>query len=237
MKKVIILGATSGIGRELALLYAKKGAKAAIAGRRLRILEEMKGICPEFIIKQIDVTKTTSLAEKLTETARELNGLDLLIISAGVGYLNATLDFSVEKRAIDTNVLGYTCACDWAMNYFKNQGSGHLVGISSIVGLRGSKVYPAYSASKAYQMTYLEALRQKVSKWNIPVYITDIRPGYVDTAMAKGEVVFWVSPVKKAVRQIFRAIEDKKDIAYITRRWGAVAFILKHLPRALYEQM
>ncbi len=101
--------------------------------------------------------------------------------------------------------------------------TGHLVAISSVGGLRGSRQAPSYNASKAFQINYLEALKQKATFLNIAVSITDIRPGFVETDMAKGEGQFWVASVNKAARQIFDAILNKKEIAYIVpERKGAM---------------
>jgi len=166
-----------------------------------------------------------------------LNGIDLIIICSGTGDLNYDLDFSIEKRTIETNVIGFTCACDWALNYFIKQGNGHLVGITSVAGIRGNKEGPSYYASKSYQINYLEGMRQKVISSKKPIYVTDIRPGLVDTDMAKGEGLFWVASVEKAGKQIYKAIKNKKKIAYITKRWRLVYEFLKRIPNIIYEKM
>lgn len=147
------------------------------------------------------------------------------------------MEFEIERRTIDTNVTGFTAVADWTFNYITNQRSGHFAAISSIGGLRGGRQAPAYNASKAYQINYLEALRQKAAKLKIPVTITDIRPGFVDTDMAKGEGKFWVASVNKAAKQIFDAIKDKKKIAYVSRRWRIIAWVFKILPRFVYDRM
>ncbi|MCK9626792.1 MAG: SDR family NAD(P)-dependent oxidoreductase [Bacteroidales bacterium] len=238
MKKVIIVGATSGIGRELAKLLTKSGCKVGITGRRTELLNEIKKESPNtYAVKSLDVTDAINTIEKLEELVTELGGMDLLIISSGTGHLNEHLDFETEKRTIDTNVTGFTCVADWAFNYFENQKFGHLVGISSVGGLRGSRQAPAYNATKAYQINYLESLRQKATKLKMPIFITDIRPGLVDTAMAKGEGLFWVMPLNKVTNQIFRAIIRKRKVAYATKRWRIIAFISRHLPRFIYDKM
>ncbi len=167
----------------------------------------------------------------------ELGGLDLLVISSGTGDINDNLDFAIEKQTIDTNVLGFTCVADWTFNYFEKHKFGHLVAISSVGGLRGSRQAPSYNATKAFQINYLEALRQKATFLKMPIIVTDIRPGFVDTDMAKGEGQFWVASVDKASRQIFSAIKAKKKIAYVTKRWGLIATILKRIPRPIYDRM
>ncbi len=237
MKKAIIIGATSGIGKELAQLLVEDNYLVGLAGRRVEILEKMKLEQKNFSPLELDISKPDTIIEKLNDLASELGGLDLLIISSGTGDINEDLDFEVEKRTIDTNVLGFTCVADWAFNFFQNSKKGHLVAITSIGGLRGSRSGPSYNASKAYQISYLEALRQKAVNMKIPVVITDIRPGFVNTEMAKGDGLFWVSSVEKAAKQIFRAIRKKRNIVYVTRRWRCIAWILKIIPGFIYNKM
>jgi len=238
MKKAIIIGATSGIGKGLAKLFAENNYKVGITGRRTELLNDLKSENPgSYFIKTLDVTDTTVTAEKLEELATELGGLDLLIICSGTGDINENLEFKIEKRTIDTNVIGFTFIADWTFNYFEKQKSGHLVAISSIGGLRGSRQAPAYNATKSYQINYLEGLRQKASKLKQPVFVTDIRPGFIDTEMAKGEGLFWVMPVEKAVRQIYKAIITKRKVAYVTKRWRLIAVILKRIPGLVYDKM
>ncbi|HHT61590.1 MAG: SDR family NAD(P)-dependent oxidoreductase [Paludibacteraceae bacterium] len=238
MKKAIIIGATSGIGRELAKLLMENGYKVGITGRRGELLDEIKKENPNaYSVKLLDVTDTKNAIEKLDELVSELGGMDVLILSSGIGDMNENLDFTIEKRTIDTNVIGFTCVADWAFNYFEKQNYGHLVGISSVGGLRGSRQAPAYNATKAYQINYLEGLRQKATNLKMPIFVTDIRPGLVDTAMAKGEGLFWVMPLNRVTQQIFRAIKRQKKVAYVTKRWRIIAFISKHLPKFIYDKM
>jgi short-subunit dehydrogenase len=238
MKTAIVIGATSGIGRGLAKILMENNYKVGIVGRRTELLLSLKNENPEFYFsKAVDITDTEKSIQQLEELITELGGLDLLVISSGVGDLNEQLNFEIERRAIETNVIGFTCIADWAFNFFEKQKSGHLVAISSVGGLRGSRQGPAYNATKAYQINYLEALRQKSTNLKQPIYVTDIRPGFVETDMAKGNGQFWVASVEKAALQIFAAIEQKKKIAYITKRWQLIATILKRIPRPMYDRM
>jgi short-subunit dehydrogenase len=238
MKKAIIVGATTGIGKGLAKLLVDNDYKVGITGRRTELLENLKSEKPNsYLIKTFDVRDTKIAVEKLEQLTAELGGLDLLILSSGTGTINNELDFEMEKRTIDTNVVGFTAIADWTFKYFEKQKYGHLAVISSIGGLRGSRQAPAYNATKAYQINYLEGLRQKATKLKKQIFITDIRPGLVDTEMAKGEGLFWVMPVDKTVRQIFSAIKKKRKIAYVTKRWRLIAITLKLLPGPIYDRM
>jgi len=238
MKKAIIIGASSGIGRELAMLLAAERYSVGITGRRLELLTELSSKNPDvFIPKQMDITHFENTISTLAVLVQELGGLDLLILSSGTGEINQELNFNIEQSTCQTNVMGFTNIVDWALNYFIAQHTGHLVVISSIAGLRGNKDAPAYNASKAYQINYTEAMRQKVCSMKLPISITDIRPGFVDTDMAKGDGKFWVATVEKASKQIVKAIHRKKKVVYITKRWAFIALILKVLPRFIFDRM
>ena len=238
MKRAIVIGATTGIGRGLAELLISQRYRVGVTGRRGDLLRELElehpGTC---ISSSFDVTKPEVAIQRIEELVAALGGLDLLVISAGTGEVNHELAFETERETIETNITGFTCIATWAFNYFQSQGHGHLAAISSVGGLRGSREAPAYNASKAYQINYLEGLRQKAARLKKAVYVTDIRPGLIDTAMAKGDGLFWVMPVDKTVRQIFRAVENKKKVAYVTRRWRLVAFLLKRMPRFVYDRL
>ena len=234
MKKAIIIGATSGIGKELANLLVNNNYKVGITGRRKELLEEVKATNPEkFIINSFDCT-TESNSEKLSELVSKLGGLELLIMSSGIGDENSNLDYKEDEKTVNLNVKAFTEIMDWTFNYFRNQGFGHITAISSVAGLRGSRYAPAYFASKAYQINFLESLRKIAKK---PIYITDIRPGYVDTAMALGDNLFWVSSKEKAAKQIFSAIKNKRDVVYISKRWRLIAWALKFVPGFIYKRV
>lgn len=124
------------------------------------------------------------------------------------------------KKMIDLNVTAFTLLADWAYRFFRQQGNGQLIAISSIAGIRGMRHAPAYNASKAYQISYLEALRQKTYHLKLPITVTDIRPGFVDTPNAKGEGRFWQASVAKASRQIYAAIRARKKLSILPTDGG-----------------
>jgi short-subunit dehydrogenase len=159
-----------------------------------------------------------------------MNGIDTLIFSAGGGDISKDLDWSIDKNTVNTNVNGFVETANWAFNYFVKQGEGRLAVISSIAAYRGNSWAPAYSASKAFQSVYFEGLHMKARALKKNVSVTCIEPGFVNTAMAKSDKLFWLVPVDKAARQIMKAIDKRKKHAYVSRRWYIIAKLLKWSP-------
>ena len=172
-----------------------------------------------------------------SEFINEMGEIDLVVISAGTGEINNDLNWQVEYETIRTNVIGFTALANVAIHHFIEKGSGHLVGISSISALRGGRESPAYNASKAFASNYMEGLRQKIRHLQLPIIVTDVKPGFVKTAMAKGEGIFWAAPADKASKQIYDAIKRKASSVYITRRWRLIAWMLKAMPDCLFEKL
>lgn len=238
MERAIIIGATSGIGKELAKVLIKKGYKVGICGRRTNLLKQLKDENPEmYIDKTLDITENEKIVPALEELVSELGGLDLLVISAGIIKYNIDLDFSIENKTIETNVRGFTCIADWGFNFFKNQKHGHFVGISSVAGFRGWRNNPSYNASKSYQMNYMEGLRSIVNYLKLPITVTDIRPGYVKTSMMGKTLVFWVSSPQQVALDIYKAIRRKKQVAYVSSRWRLGAWLYRRLPDRIVEHV
>ncbi len=229
-QKIIIVGATSGMGRKMAEVYIEKGHTVGITGRRLELLKEIKQQFPQQVeYESFDVTGKENIS-RIQSLVQKLDGLDILIISAGRGEPSKELDWEIEKRTVDTNVNGFIEIANWAFNFFIQQGYGKLATISSIAAIRGNSWAPAYNASKAFQSTYFEGLAVKAKRLKKDVSITCIEPGFVNTKMAKSNKRFWVVPVDKAARQIIKAIDKKKRKVYISKRWWIIAKILKVLP-------
>ena len=238
MKKAIIIGATSGIGKAVAEILLQEGCLVGVTGRREDLFpamqQQFKG---RIFCKKMDVQELSTLASICNELVNQIGGMDLLVISAGIGEGNKQLDFEIENDVIKTNIQGFTCIADWGTSFFKKQGHGHLVNISSIAGIRGNGLAPSYNATKAYQINYLEGLRLNTIKSGYDITVTDVRPGFVDTAMAKGNGLFWVAPVQKAAEQIVEAIKRKKGVVYITKRWGLIAYVLKIIPFSILRRV
>jgi len=234
--KIIIIGATSGMGRELALQYLALGHAVAITGRRAELLLELKAQYPALYTDCFDV-QAGNVVERLQSMITQLGGLDLLIYSAGYGDPSTALVAETEIDSTATNVMGFVKTATCTFNYFLQQGHGQLAVISSVAALRGNSYTPAYSAGKAYVSNYAEGLNIKARKLKVPIVVTDIRPGFVKTKMAKGNGQFWVAPVAIAAQQIRAAIAAKKRVAYITKRWALIAFIMKRLPYWVYRKI
>lgn len=230
-KNAVVFGATSGIGKELAKLFVEDGYKVAITGRRAEKLAELKATNPEkYITKEHDVTDIKSSDVVFQELVDEMKIIDLVVYSSGVGGPNYELEWEKEMTTIATNVIGATKIFGLAYNLFKKQGYGHLVGISSIAGIRGNRHVPCYFASKAYMNSYLESLWMKARRSKkAKIYVTDIVPGFVETKMATGNT-FWKAPLDKATRQVFTAIKRRVKKAYITKRWRLVAMFIRIAP-------
>ncbi len=243
-KRAIVVGASSGIGRALALRLAREGYVVGLTARRLPLLMELQAeigrrgpgsaACP---VRQMDVSDTARARAQLEELIAELGGVDLVVVNAGTGHVNPGLDWGPEAETIGVNVLGFAAMANVAYRHFVGRGAGHLVGISSIAALRGSGVAPAYNASKAFVSTYLDGLRHQLARLRSPVAVTDVQPGFVRTAMAQGPHVFWAASPEKAAEQIWQAIRRRRKRVIVTRRWRLIAWLMRIVPDAVYHRL
>ncbi len=235
---ILIFGATSGIGRALAELFTSQGHKVAITGRRQEKLDEIKAMHPELYLRFLhDIRQTDATEQVIEQVHQKFGSIDLIIVNAGIGKFNRELDWKICESVIKTNIIGVTKALIDSYKYFYRQKKGYLVNVSSVASLLGGPLNPTYNASKAYQSNFVEALwmRAKKSK-NVRIDVTDIRPGYVDTKLARGKT-FWKADVKTAAKQIAQAIKKRKKTAYITKRWTLIAYIIKIMPAFLLKKL
>ena len=239
MKKVIVIGATSGIGREVVLSMLRKDWMLGIAGRREDLLEEIRSEYPEnVVVYPIDVMKDDA-AERLSHLIELRGGMDLFFLASGMGRQNPLLDESIEVRTADTNVSGFIRVITTAYRYFETRGSGHIAVISSIAGTKGLGSAPAYSATKRFQNTYIDALAQLSHMKNIDIRFTDIRPGFVDTALLNSDehkYPMLMNPAKVATA-IMSAIDKKKRVVVIDWRYRILVFFWNLVPRWLWERL
>jgi len=238
--KVIIIGATSGLGRALAARYAADGCIVGITGRREELLKDFQthalSLNQTRIFTQcFDVTGKENILH-VKQLLEKTGGMDLLIYNSGYGEVSKEMVYDIDKKIVDTNVNGFVEIVNWAFNYFIKQGWGHIAATSSIGSNRGTSYAPAYSASKAFMSNYMEGLYIKARKLHSRIFITDIQPGFLNTKKPEGNKQFWVVPVEKAVTQIYSAIAKKKFRVYVSRRWWLIATLMKLVPISLYRK-
>lgn len=237
-KKAIIVGASSGIGREVAQLLIADGWLLGIAARREEPLLELKAMAPERVeVQAIDVTKSDA-SEQLLSLIKRLGGMDLYFHASGIGKQNRELDTEIELRTMETNALGFTRMIDTAFRYFAEQGEGHIAAISSIAGTKGLGPAPAYSATKALQATYLQALEQQAHQRRLNIRITDIRPGFVDTALLNDNFKYpMLMRPETVAHDIVRSIYRKRHIRIIDWRYRILTFIWQLIPNWIWRKI
>ena len=234
----IIIGASSGIGLALCQQLAGKDFRLGIAARRQALLDAAAATHPQVsCVRDMDLAQPEEALKCFESMLTALSPVDYVYLCAGTGHLNPQLEWKLEEETIRVNALGFTALASRAMSFFLQQKRGHLVGITSVAAVRGSTAAPAYGATKAFESHYLQSLRLVARRSNLPVYVTEIRPGFVDTAMMKTPHPFWVASPTEAARQIVAAVEARKSLAYVTRRWCAVAWLMKLLPEAVYARL
>ena len=230
MKKAIIIGASSGIGAEMAMQLSRKGYQLGLMARRENLLEDLvSNLEGEHQVMPIDLKNFEEAEQQMNQMIALLDDVDLIVLNSGVGAQEYQLDWIYQKQLIDVNVSGLVLMSTISMDYFIKRGRGHIVGISSIAAHVSSGLALTYCASKAFVSSYLNGLRSRVRNSKLPIIITTIEPGYVDTPMVKGSPP-WTAPVDKAVRQMITGIENKRQHIFITRRYRLVVWMIKLIP-------
>ena len=241
---IIVIGASSGLGKGIAEHYASQGWKVGVCARREEPLRALADRFPGRIFwRTLDVTADNCLSvfQSLIE---ELGGMDVVLYAAGCGWNNPTLDVAKDERTVDTNVLGFTRIVNASFEWFDKNPTpsrqrGALCAITSIAGTKGIGISATYSATKRYQNTYLESLAQLATVRKVPVSIIDIRPGFIDTALLDTSAHRYpmLMPVDYAVRRIVRAIDRRRKVAYVDWRWHIVTSLWKLIPRWLWIRL
>ena len=237
MKNIIVIGATSGLGLEVARIYLEKGYKVGVAGRRTERLDILKRSYPDnCFTKRIDVTSEDAVAN-LESLMEEMGGMDLFFLSAGTGKQNKILDPDIEMTKVHINVAGFTRMTTTAFDYFKNKKSGHIAVISSIAGTKGIGVAPSYSATKRFQNTYMEALEQLARSQNLNISFTDIRPGFVDTDLLADRNYPMLMDASETAHKIVKAISNKKRVAIIDGMYNLLVIFWRMIPKWLWVRI
>ena len=234
----IIIGATSGMGLEVAKLLLAEGYSLGVAARREDRLQALKQMAPDRVeVAMIDVTAVDAPA-RLRELIDRLGGMDLFFYASGIGKQNRELAPDIELNTVNTNGMGFTRMIGEAYRYFAEKGEGHIAAITSIAGTKGLGPAPSYSATKAMQNTYLQALEQQANARGLDIKFTDIRPGFVDTALLSGTFHYPMMLKPQAVaREIVYAIEHKKHIRVIDWKYRILTALWRRIPRFVWRRI
>lgn len=231
MKRAIVVGASSGIGREVALRLKERGWTVGAAARRVELLGDFEQTA------QVDVTSGKA-GEQLLELIERVGGMDLYFHASGIGKQNPELKEDIELRTVETNAVGFTRMVGTAYRYMAAHGGGHIAVISSIAGTKGLGPAPSYSATKAMQNTYIQALEQLSNSRRLGIRFTDIRPGFVDTDLLNdGNRYPLLLKKEKVARDIVRAIERCRHVRVIDWRWRAITALWRRIPRWLWRRL
>ena len=238
MKKAIVIGASSGLGQEVARLFLKQGWSIGVAARRLEPLEQLRELSPDRVQTQaIDVTSDDATAA-LDELIDKVGGMDLLFYAAGVGKQNMELEPSIELGTVTTNGLGFTRMIGAAYRYMAAHGGGHIAAISSIAGTKGLGAAPSYSATKAFQATYLQALEQQANMRKLNITFTDLRPGFVATPLLGDNPKYpMLLETKKVAREMVKAVNRHRHVQVIDWRWRITTALWRRIPRWLWRRL
>ena len=238
MKKAILIGASSGIGYEVARLLLKQGWMLGVAARRKEKLDELRREAPDrVVVMPIDVTSSEASAQ-LRQLIALLGGMQLMVYAAGIGHQNRQLAEDIEMETMQTNGMGFTRMIGEAFRYYSDLGYGHIAAITSIAGTKGLGPAPSYSATKAMQSVYLQALEQQASMRGLPITFTDIRPGFVDTTLLAGDFHYpMLMRPEKVARQILKAIERKRHVVVIDWRYRMLTAVWRRIPRCLWRHI
>jgi len=245
MKKAIIIGATSGIGKAVASLLVKQGWTVAVTGRRYQNLLSLRYElgCDKVLPMQMDVTEESSV-EVLDSIIEQMGAPDLFLYVSGIGRQNPELDIEVEVNTIKTNCEGMVRLVDHFINYVKGNGyytkknPAHVAVVTSVAGTKGMGAAPAYSATKKMQSTYLSALVQYSHMEKVPVKFSDIRPGFVATDI--------LNPMKnypmlitreKAAQYIVRGLKRKKRVIIFDWKFKAIVILWNLIPNFIWERL
>jgi short-subunit dehydrogenase len=234
--KIIIIGATSGLGRGTAEVFASKGHQVGITGRRSEMLEEIANRFSNIKTAKMDVTQEDTIAA-LEHLIQELGGMDMLFYSSGIGKAIMDIDYENENRTNKTNIDGFTKMACFAYHYFKNQGYGHFAIISSVAGYRGLRGAPSYSATKGYQRLFTESLAQTAHHEKINIKFSTVIPGFVDTDLIKDTKYPLTLPLKKAVKIISKGLLKQKRYIFVDSKWRFIVFAMRIVPNWIWERM
>lgn len=233
VKRAIVIGASSGIGHAVAKLLVEEGWTVGVAARRLALMQDIGAVA----IEELDVT-TPEAPEILQRLISETGGMELFFYATGIGKQNRELQEDIELSTLQTNGVGFIRMIGAAYRYFAKKGGGHIAAITSIAGTKGLGPAPSYSATKAMQNIYLQAIEQLSQSRKLNIRFTDIRPGFVDTDLLRGDFSYplMLSPDKVA-KEIVSAIHAKKHVRIIDWKYRMLTAIWRRIPRWIWRKI
>ena len=230
-KRAIVIGASSGIGLEVAKLLMDQGWTVGVAARRMELLQGIGAAA----VERIDVTSSEA-TEALQRLIGKTGGMDLFFYASGVGKQNRELKEDIELATMQTNGMGFTRMVGEAYRYFATHRGGHIAAITSIAGTKGLGPAPSYSATKAMQNVYLQALEQQARSRGLDIRFTDIRPGFVDTALLSGDFHYpMMLRPEKVAREIVSAINHRRHIRVIDWKYRILTALWRRIPRWVWR--
>ena len=236
----IIIGATSGIGYEVARILAQRGWKVGVAGRRKDILAKMVAKNDGIVAYEVVDVTSAQAVDGMHRLINKLGGMDMYFHSSGIGYQNTDLDADKELKTIETNCLGMARMVGEVFRYFAShpETKGQIAVISSIARTKGLGAAPAYSASKRFTSHYLESLCQLTSIRGIRnIHITDIRPGFVRTPLIEGSNFPMQLDASCVAVSIVEGIEHRKPVITINWLYRLLVFFWQLIPRCIWVRL
>lgn len=239
MKKVVIMGASSGIGYAFAEALASRGVKVGLAARHTSSLLALKEKYPGYVeYLSIDINKPSAKG-KLQQLIEQLGGMDIYFHVAGIGVENLELDPEKEVEIINTNAAGFARMVCTAYRYFRdNNKSGQIAAITSVAGTKGIGRLSAYSSTKKFDQWYLDALEQLSNAEGADISFTDIRPGWVRTPLIDPNKKYPMEmTVDYVLPFIIKAIVRKERVCVVDWRWNLLVGAWRTIPNALWTKM
>ncbi len=232
------MGASSGMGNAVARLLLAEGWQVGVAARRSEPLEALQGEYPSQVFTALIDVNSDEAPQRLQSLIEAMGGsVDLYLHASGIGKQNAELAPDIEERTVVTNALGFTRMVDAVFSHFRAQGGGHIAVISSIAGVKGLSPAPSYSATKAFQSTYIQALEQLSNAQRLRIRFTDIRPGFVNTPLIEGSNFPMQLSADKAARLIVHAIGRRRHVAVIDWKYRLLVALWRCVPNCIWRRV
>lgn len=236
-QKAIVMGASSGLGMEVAKRLIRDGWQVGLAARRVEILESLgEAHADRPVVARIDVTADDA-AEKMRALIEKLGGVDLYFHASGIGKQNPELNADIEQKTIQTNGLSFARMVGEVFRWMATHGGGHIAVISSIAGTKGLGPAASYSATKSFQGTYIQALEQLANNRKLNIKFTDLRPGFVDTDLIRGSHFPMTLSVDEVADEMMAAISHGMHVRIIDWRWRIVVKLWRLLPSFAWRKL